>query len=306
MDSEEPFRHLAAAFARAVQHGGRPTPQKGNIFQHLSVLNQLARSHPLEAARLYAASAEIPWGRFASLDALRQVIVQAPSSGDDAVDGFPPLRPDIDYVTLPYPGARKVLFVFTGAAHQFGAPLRVMHQWFRRLGVSLVYVFDMDWNYYLGTVRGLGGSVGETAAALAAIRDELGATSCYCAGNSGGGFGALLYAPRLGARRSLAFSPPTAIRESLESVRRKGARLDGLVSPRGEVELRAFYLDAAEAPPARVHFAANNAHDRDEAENLAGLPGIELLPLPDTNHNLIPSFIARGLFMPALEWLVAD
>jgi len=306
IDGEDHYRKLAQAFADAAWRGRKPSPQKGNTFHHLCVLNELAKSHSIEACKQYAGSRDIPWGRFASLDALRMVIGQAPLGGINPIGDFPVVRPDLDYVTFRNPNARKVVVIFTGAAHQFGAPLRVIHQWFRRLDASLVYVFDMDWTYYLGPVRGLGGNLDETAAALRAIVAELGGTSCYCVGNSGGGFGALLFALRLQARRTLAFSPPTAIRESLEGVRRKGVVLDGLVSARNEVELREFYLASANPPPARIHFPGSNLHDTAEAENLAGLPGIELQPIDETNHNLIPLFISRDLFFPALEWLVAD
>lgn len=305
-DSEDLYRNLAQDFAEEARRGRRPSPKKGNTFQHLSVLNELARAHSIEACKQYAASRDIPWGRFASLDALRLVIGQAPLGGVNPIGDFPVARPDLDYVTFHNPNARKVVIIFTGAAHQFGAPLRVIHQWFRRLDASLVYVFDMEWTYYLGTVRGLGNGLNETAAALQALVAELGGTRCYCVGNSGGGFGALLFALRLAARRTLAFSPPTSIRESLEGVRRKGVDLDGLVSARSEVELREFYLASAEPPPARIYFPGNNLHDRAEAECLAGVPGMDLQPVEDTNHNLIPSFIDRGLFAPALEWLVAD
>ncbi len=304
--ADEAFQQAAATFAACVDAGEEARVERATLFHHMAVLNILARGHSLRACRHYAGSAVIPWGRFGSLDSLRTVILRAPEVEAAGIAPFPATVPELDVLPFHHPGAEAVVFVFTGRAHQFGAPLSLIHPWFRTLGTSVVYVFDMDLTYYLGPLRGLGASIEANVAALRSLMAGLGATRCCCVGNSGGGFGALLYAPLLGARRSLAFSPPTMIRESLDQVRGKVPDLDRLVAANGAVDLRLLYAARGTWPPARIFYPASLERDSEEARNLAGLAGIALNPVDLAKHNLIPHLIASDAFQPELAWLVAE
>lgn len=304
-DSAAAISRAAAAFADAVAAGRAVRVEGGSVLQHLQVLHELVATQPINVCKRYASLPEIPLGRFSALDAFRSLILRAPDSTPDDIGDFPLRMPEADYIAFPSRGASVMLFVFTGAAHQFGGPIRVVHQWFRRLGVSVVYLFDMDWTYYLGGIRGLAGTIEGSAEALKTMARAAGATTHLCVGNSGGGFGALLYAMHLAARRTLAFSPPTAIRESLEIVTRKVPHARGLVTGSGAIDLRAIHESIREPRACRIYFPEQNAHDRDEALNLAGLPGIDVQPVPGLKtHNLIPSFVDTGRFEQELNWLV--
>lgn len=304
-DDGEAIRKAAAAFSSAVATGQTVRVKGGSVLQHLSVLRELVATQPIEVCRRYAALPEIPSGRFAALDALCTLILQAPDSTPGDIGDFPQRIPEEHYIVFAAPSATRMLFVFTGAAQQFGGPLRVMHQWFRRLGVSVVYLFDAEWTYYLGGINGLSDSIEGSAEALKEIARTAGATSHLCLGNSGGGFGALLYAPHLAARRTLAFSPPTAIRESLEVVTRKVPDASRMSAGSGAIDLREIYSQQVAARDIRIYYPAQNAHDSSEASNLNGLPGFDLRPLPGVKtHNLVPHLVAMGRFGPELDWLV--
>lgn len=304
-DSGESIREAAEDFSAAVAAGRAVRIEGGSVPQHLSMLHELVATQPIAVCKRYASLPGIPWGRFSSLDALRMLILRAPDSTPGDIGDLPMRLTEENYIALVAPGAITMLFVFTGAAHQFGGPLRVIHQWFRRLGVSVVYLFDMDWTYYLGGIGGLSGSIEGATAAMKEIAQNAGATSLRCLGNSGGGFGAILYAAHLAASRTLAFSPPTAIRESLEAVTRKVPQTREMATGSGAIELRAVYERSRIGGEYRVYYPEQNEHDRSEALNLASLPGFDLRPLPGVrNHNLIPHLVSTGQFERELNWLV--
>lgn len=296
---------LAEDFALAVRQGRRPRPAPAGAKRHLMVLRHLIHSHPLETCRIYAASDGIPWRRFAALDILRLLVLNAPVTPDPGMPDLPAMTDGADYILCPRPGADKVLFVFTGAARQLGGPLPLMHRWLARLGVSIVYLVDTDWSFYLGPLRGLGVTLDEKSAALHDLMRQMGGRSCCCLGNSGGGFGALLLAPRLGASRTLAYSPPSVIRESLDRVQAVVPDLGGMLAPDGTISLADQFARLGRVPPARIYYPAANAHDRAEAAHLDGIAGLSLRPVDGVEeHNLIPFMVSHGLLPVHLDWLV--
>lgn len=298
---------MAAGFALAIQEDRHPAVVPIDIKDHLLVLHHLINSHSLEACRRYAAEDCIPWGRFKKFDELRWIVLHAPRNIRPGMVESVVANRASDLIVCPRPGATRVVLVFTGAHHQFGGPLRLIHRWLAQLDASLIYLIDNDWSYYLGPMRGLGGSMTDKAEALNRIIGDLGATSCFCLGTSGGGFGALVLAPYLGAKRVLAYSPPTVLRESLPAIQRKVPGLDPLLSPEGTIDIADLRTRHDQVPPTKIYYPADNAHDLIEAENLRGVPGVELRPLEgETDHNLMPRVISRGLFGLHLDWLVRD
>ncbi|WP_139103291.1 hypothetical protein [Pararhodobacter sp. CCB-MM2] len=168
----------------------------------------------------------------------------------------------------------------------------------------MIYLNDSRASYFLGPLRGVGETVAEMASALSEVLARLGQDGAYCLGYSGGGFGALIFSSRLGVQRSLVYSPPTIIRESLPIVIRNGANLEGLLSPEGAVDL-SHLLQGSRIPMIRIYFSGGNEHDALEIENISQISDLDIRPFPDmVQHNLIPSMIARGLFGTHLEWLV--
>ena len=137
------------------------------------------------------------------------------------------------------------------------------------------------------------------------MMQESGAASSFCIGNSGGGFGALLYGPLLGSRRVLAFSPPTVIRESLEAVTRKVPHLRQMASVTGSLDLRTLYQRPPSMPDCRIYYPEENIHDREEALNLKGIAGLDLRPVAGMQkHNLIRHFVSNGSLDGEINWLI--
>jgi hypothetical protein len=306
---ERPPEHIAG-LARDISSAlrqGRTPPMAGlGVYQHLALLRSLIQTEGLAVCKAYAACTDLPLGRFRPFDLLVTLVRAAPRSAAGDAGDLGPSPAGGGVLALPARGRAKALVVFTDVLQHFGCPLPIVHQWFRGLDASLIYVFDTAGTYYLGGIPPLAGTPAEAAGALREIAGGMGATSLRCAGNSGGGFGALAYAPLLGAQRCLALSPPTTIRESLEDVCLKAPQARSLVNEEGTISLRSLYRHTPVRPLSRVIHAAGNIHDGEEARGLAGLAGIAVTTLPGiTDHNLVPLLIERNQFAGELDWLMA-
>lgn len=301
-----PFDHIgfAEAYAAEVQRGRSPTFPEVGVREQLLILNTLLQSHPLVACRHFAGRDEIGWGRFKALDQLRLMVLLAPAELD-------PCMPDAPVVTeslvCPRPGARRSLVVFTASRQQVGGSLRLVHRWLAQRDVSLIYLADLPWTYYLGPMPTFGTRLEDKIDHLHGILDGLGSRSWASFGASGGGFGAILFAKGLRARRTLTYSAPTVLRESLPRLQAEIPGLDPLLSPEGTLDLA--HLLQRDASPTRIkaYFPALNEHDAAEAAPLIGVPGVEVLPVEGkSDHNLLPHMVSRGLFTRHLEWLFEE
>lgn len=305
--SEDEAAALVREVARALRKGRSLPFAQMSVAQHLALLRGLIETEGLGLSKAYAASPGLPLGRFAAYDALVLLVRAAPGSKAGDAGDLPSRTAQDGFIALTAQRRQKLLLVFTGMARQFGCPLPLIHQWFRGLDCSLVYLFDVQATYYLGGVPGLAETLQGTAERLRGLADEIGAESTFCIGNSGGGFGALLYGPLVGARRSLSLSPPTVIRESLAPLCARLPQLQSLVSADGTISLAAFHRQSSVRPQARVYFPAENPHDSEEAKGLAGLAGLEVRPVAGVkDHNLVPVLVSRGSFDRELQWLTAS
>lgn len=298
---------LARDVALALRKGRRPRPRQLSLYQHMSLLRTLIDTETIALCKSYVASADLPLGRFSSFDLLVAMLRAAPDSRDGDTGDLPRRNDDAGFLALRKAGSARVLFIFTGVARQFGCPLPVVHQWFRGLDASLVYLFDLAGTYYLGGVPGLSGTLDGTIDRLSGLMQDMGASEACCIGNSGGGFGALYYAPLLGAKRVLAFSPPTVIRESLAAVCDRAPDVRRLVSGDGTISIGQLYREMGKLPASRVYYPAENAHDQAEAAALEGLAGGDVRPVQAVkDHNLVPLLVSRNAFNDELVWLTAS
>ncbi|WP_374440807.1 hypothetical protein [Stella sp.] len=237
---------------------------------------------------------------------LHTLIAHAPT---DAPDGAAPDLlddPARDVQVTACPGARTVIFVFTGGAQRFNGPLRLIHAWLRRLGASIVYLRDLHGMHFLGGVPSLGDGYRETVRALRRLAADLGCPRIVCTGSSSGSFGALRYGLDLPAERVLCFAGPTVLDDSLPELLRR-ERLRGAVGEPvdpTQLDLAALYAAADRRPALRLVYGGANRWDRAEAERMGDVPGVELVPIPGlAQHGVVPYLLPGGAFGRHLAWL---
>ena len=158
-----------------------------------------------------------------------------------------------------------------------------------------LFARDLDQVWYLAGIRGLGGTVDETAAALAGELPVGGGRRAVAVGNSAGGFAAIVFGVRCGFDEVHAFSPQTAIDRS-HRARWLDARwlpqmfhvrrLRGLAP--AQLDLRRLLEErAGDGPEIHVHYCARHRWDRLHAEHLEGLPGVRLHRYEEGGHRLV-------------------
>jgi hypothetical protein len=311
---QQPIGHLrltlaAAQFARRVARRPDAIPEPCSGRDQFMMLNALLELGHIDAARAFVDRTPDTGVTLAGLHSLRALTRAAPrrdpdAPGPDVVD-----EPDRDVAVAARPGAPLAVFVFTGAARRFAAPVPLAHEWFRRLPASIIYVRDAYDMFYLAGIRGFGAGYRAAADGLAGLAADLGARRIVCIGNSAGGYGALRFGLDLGAARVACLSGPTIIDASLPRLRER-RRKEGLAADdldAGTLDLAALYGAAARRPSLRLVFGADNAGDRAEAEGMAKVPDALLLPLDGVAaHGILPDLVARGGFEPLLAWLTGE
>lgn len=145
--------------------------------------------------------------------------------------------------------------------------------------------------------------------ALRGLAGSLGARRILCYGNSAGSFAALDYGAALAAEAVLAIAGQTnllpefnAHLRSMRSAVRVGEIAGGAVA-----DLRQVYAAGTAAARLRIVYGEHDWDDRLQAENLAGLPKVELCPVEDyVGHNASMELVRRGQFGELLDWSTSD
>jgi len=275
---------------------------------------------PREIARLFngtdvgpgwldiARYANSQWAKAPILQAWRTVLRHLPEA---PADGFADDRSkDLQVVPAPsgaQSGKVPIVFVFCGHGQRFSLPLNIIHRWLASLGAHIVYLRDFRKLFYLSGIASLGSDYATSIKGLRKLSADLGASSIHCLGNSAGVFGAMQMGLDLEAQSVLCLAGTTGF-----TSRKRGSAFRRVAEdlPRWSgvdpvmLDLRYRYESSASYPRVRHVYGAAHDVDREEAERLAGLEGIELVALPDwTEHLVIDALIESEEFVPALRWM---
>lgn len=291
-------------FLRSFERGETAKPA-AITYRHRIVLWTILECGSLAAARHYVSTVLGHSGvRIGSLPALVLAAPQTPPGQHETEFADDPAA---EIQIVPREGSRTVLFVFTGGAKRFSGPLVLMHQWFRRLDASIVYLRDLDGMFYAGGIGSVGESYDHTIECLAEVARLLGGERILCTGSSAGTFGALRYGLDLSAGRVLGLSGPSRLDESAQRVLERQKRRRPLAVPidPDSLDMAALYGRARRRPSVRMTFGERNEVDRQEAENMAHLAEVELDPVPGVEEHDIVSYMGRSGLEARLNWLVS-
>ncbi len=197
---------------------------------------------------------------------------------------------------------------FCATKGTLGLPLNFIHEWLGRLPASVIYIKDFrDLSGGLG-FPSLGPDRAASVAAFRRIADELGSKRIYTMGVSVGGYAALSYALELEAVAVLNLAGATDL--SSEFMLRRGRIPERVVTLERFVPVYARSLReacaAAARPPHVLHaYSIWQARDRKHAEQIAGLPNVELIPVNYDEHNVVDALIRRRQFTSLLYRFMA-
>lgn len=219
-----------------------------------------------------------------------------PSFRRDLEDPSAPLSMDLDG------DSGTLLIAFGGMAGELGMP---PFEFFKATGgipVKRLFVRDLHQAWYHRGIPGHGATIEDMAAALGALVAASDVDRLVVAGNSAGGYAALLFGTLLRAEVALCFAPQTVL--DLEILGEMGDHRwdDQIRALRSSGYLKERWIDLGNAlQPAstgqtsyQVYFDASFAFDRLHVERLAELPGIQLHSREGGEHDVARAMRESG------------
>ena len=191
--------------------------------------------------------------------------------------------------------SRTLLLAFGGLQGRIGMPPFEFLRLTGEFPVKRLFVRDVRQAWYHRGTPEHGDTIEEVAESLGELISSHGVERLVTAGNSAGGYAALLFGALLGAHTALCFAPQTTL--DLASLEELGDhRWDETLVPlveAGEIEER--WADLAVAIPRsrrgetryNVYFDDSLRVDRLHAERLLGLDGLRLYRFGHGRHHLV-------------------
>jgi pimeloyl-ACP methyl ester carboxylesterase len=207
--------------------------------------------------------------------------------------------------------SRSLLVAFGGIrGGQLGMPAFEFFQATARMPVKRVFVRDLRQGWYHRGIPEYGDTLASVAEGLRALIDAHEVDRLVMAGNSAGGYAALVFGTLLGAHTVLAFAPQTVLGlDELAAIddHRWDEQL-GAVASEGALDER--WSDLRDALPLarlaetryQIYFDDSLAVDRLHAERLRGLDGARLYRFGRGRHKLVRELREAG----ALERLLHE
>lgn len=200
-------------------------------------------------------------------------------------------------------GARQVVFVFAGLAQEAGLPLDLLHPFFARLPVGVVYLRDFERLLFLKGVKSLGGDYSTTLDRLKGLLPPQ-VEEIYCFGNSAGGYAALRYALDLGAKAALLVAAPTSLDAAAcqQDGRAKAiARKIHRSVPEMARDLSSELKASAAPLKVDVWYGDKMPQDSEHASRLAGIDSVTLHPIDHAGHDVLWRLAETGALDGAIR-----
>jgi hypothetical protein len=205
------------------------------------------------------------------------------------------------------PGARRTIIVFTGLVFHFWVSLNVLHVFLRRMNANVIYLSDHTACLYLNGLNSVGPGYESLLKMLREQLTSLGATDLYVLATSVGGFVGLRAAMDLQAQGfagTSIWSKVEGTQDGRGSIAISRA-IENCRYPEMLVNLREL-LEKSEYPRRILLYCGeHNETDKAQAENLRGIPRVEINYLEGYRpHDAISGLIGRGQFERMLHRLV--
>jgi hypothetical protein len=207
------------------------------------------------------------------------------SFGDDGVAISSDMEVDSDTLLVTFGGMKSLAGL---ASYEFVAMTEAMP-------VKKMYLRDPRQSWYHRGMPQQGTTLEGVAAAVGKLLEQQDLARTVLAGNSAGGYAALLFGEMLGVDTVLAFAPQTVIHpQGLAAMGDR--RWDEMLAPLIKHDaLEQRWADLREALPGirhshvqhHVYYDITNTLDRQHAEHLRGLDGVHLYRFAHGGHGLV-------------------
>jgi hypothetical protein len=205
--------------------------------------------------------------------------------------------------------SRTLLLAFGGIVGRIGIPPFEFFSLTGGMPVKRLFVRDLRQAWYHRGIPGHGRTVPEVAESLRRILTRHEVDRLVVAGNSAGGYAALVFGALLGADTVLCFAPQTVL--DLDILNAMGDhRWDGRLREHAAddavdtrfTDLRRVLGATGRADTSyRIYFDTSLRADRLHAERLAGLRGVQLYRFGHGSHNIARALRDKGALRLVLQ-----
>ena len=214
-------------------------------------------------------------------------------------------NPDGALVVWRRENSSQLYYVFHGMAGGLGIqPLTVLRET-GLLRTNLVLLKDHYRFFYQAGVNTEIPDVDALIARLRRCREELPhVRQTYCSGPSSGGYAAILFGHYLQVDVVYAFAPVTLI--NLDDLKRFGGSKEIWRITEQHRDLAKLLAKHNGRTRYKIFYCDGNVRDRNHAEHIRGLPGVELCPQPGHSHNVIQAINESGRLGEVFETVPSD
>lgn len=205
--------------------------------------------------------------------------------------------------------SRTLLLAFGGMVGRIGIPPFEFFALTGEMPVKRLFVRDLRQAWYHRGVPRHGGSIPEVAESLRAILARHEVDRLVVAGNSAGGYAALLFGALLGADAVLCFAPQTVLDLDVLAAMGDHRWDDRLLAHAATGAIDARFTDlrrvlgaaADTATSFRIYFDTSMRADRLHAERVADLHGVQLYRFGHGSHGIARALRDTGALQRVLR-----
>jgi hypothetical protein len=217
-------------------------------------------------------------------------------------------RPEQEVLVAASPPGRPAVLVFTAANDQFGIPIAVFDRFLAALDVTGIYLRDFSRLLFLRVVASLADTYEGTQAAIRALVQSHGASGLRVTGISGGGLAAIRYGVELGASHVVSFSGDTnrRVKGTIATIEDADVKFIAWQVRekihRDMVDVGPLLRGRSNRPAITLVYGEAAEPDRDQATNLADIPGVRLHPVAGVaEHRAMPKMASEAGFLDFLR-----
>lgn len=193
-----------------------------------------------------------------------------------------------------------VVLTFGGLFDKAAMPAHILDYFFAELGLTVIHLQDFKRHIYLNGIQPYGATLSETITILKQEIKVLGRNKpLYTFGNSAGGLAAMIYGAKLGAKRTVVFSPPASVNPDFLNKISEGRA--GIVRRRlikninhEETNLARILSEAGGDYKAYVYVGGECENDVAHAKLIEDMPKTKVHYFPNSDvHTAFPTAVER-------------
>jgi hypothetical protein len=196
--------------------------------------------------------------------------------------------------------SETMLIAFGGIAGELGIPAFEFFKSTDIFAVKKIYFRDLNQAWYHQGIAGIANNIDEIANFLINQISKQNVKYTVIAGNSMGGYAALLFGWLINATRVLAFSPQTFITTALRLYYRdfrwsKQIKKAHQVNQKQYFDLKKLFLTCHDRNTIfNIYYPAKDYLDRTHASRMKNIQNIRLFPYEYRTHSLVKELKIRG------------